>query len=505
MSDRGVVAGGHPATAEAGAWALRQGGNAVDAAVAAVLASFAAESPLTGLGAGGYMLVHDSGRSDVIDFFVEAPGRGGTRRGSDLVPAPVDFTDSVSQVFNVGAASCGVPGSPAGLELALERFGSMALADLVGPAVSAARGGVPISATQAYLFKILAPILTREPEGAEIYAPGGRLLAEGDTFRFGELGDALELLAAEGSAPFYEGDVSRRMSEWVLERGGTLAAEDLAAYKPIVREPVRASFRAREVVTNPPPSSGGTLIAFALELLERLGACGVEETVAVMAAAQEARADGFTTELSREGFAAEFLRVERLDRAATQASSRLGSTTHVTAVDSEGRCASVTCSNGTGSGVIVPGTGVHVNNMLGEEDLNPLGFHRWEAGSRLPSMMSPTVILRDGELVAGLGSAGSNRIRSAVVQTILRIVADGKEAADAIVAPRVHFEAGALHAEPGVDEHALRRIEANDIPVERWAEPNMFFGGVQAVVRDPATGALTAGGDPRRGGAVAFA
>ena len=154
-------------------------------------------------------------------------------------------------------------------------------------------------------------------------------------------------------------------------------------------------------------------------------------------------------------------------------------------MDSEGGCASVTCSNGTGSGLIVPGTGVHVNNMLGEEDLNPQGFHRWEPGSRLPSMMSPTVILRDGELEAGLGSAGSNRIRSAVLQTILRLVADGWPLMRPVQSPRVHFEAGALHAEPGIDADALERIEAQGVPVERWKEPNMFFGGVQAVCAIP--------------------
>jgi gamma-glutamyltranspeptidase/glutathione hydrolase len=247
------------------------------------------------------------------------------------------------------------------------------------------------------------------------------------------------------------------------------------------------------------------LIAFALELLERLGDSTLDALVAVMDAAQEARTDAFVSELSREGFLREFLDPARLNQAASAASSRLGSTTHITAVDADGGCASVTCSNGTGSGLIVPGTGVHVNNMLGEEDLNPQGFHLWGPGTRLPSMMSPTVILRDGELEAGLGSAGSNRIRSAVVQTILRLVADGMGAEDAVSAPRVHFEAGALHAEPGADAAALARLEAGGLAIERWDEPNMFFGGVQAVARDPDTGALEAAGDPRRGGAVAFA
>src|ERR671938_314466 len=165
-----------------------------------------------------------------------------------------------------------------------------------------------------------------------------------------------------------------------------------------------------------------------------------------MRACQEARTEEFLSGLCEEGFTDRFLADVELRAAA----DRLGSTTHITAVDADGRCASVTCSNGTGSGVIVPGTGVHVNNMLGEEDLNPLGFHMTPPGRRVTSMMSPTVVLRDGQLEAGLGSGGSNRIRSAILQTIIRVIAEDMDAQDAVSAPRVHFEAGAVQVEPGV-------------------------------------------------------
>ncbi len=419
MSSRGAVAAGHPLTAEAGAGVLREGGNAVDAAVAAVMTSFATESPLTGLGAGGYMLVHlpEQGIDALIDFFVETPGRGGVERSSELVPIPVYFTAGTEpQVFHIGAASCGVPGTPAGLERALEQFGTMPISKLVGPAVEAAREGVEVTARQAYFFEILAPILTHTEEGAALYAPDGEILGEGDTFTFRELAEGLERFAAEGSAPFYRGDVASAIVSWVLERGGTLTAEDMAAYEPILREPVRARFHGHQVLTNPPPSPGGVLIAYALEFLDRRGACEVEDIAAAMDAAQSARTVEFLAGLYEEGFAERFL-----------AANRLGSTTHITAVDAAGRCASVTCSNGTGSGLIVPGTGVHVNNMLGEEDLNPLGFHRHPPGVRLPSMMSPTMILDDdGRLVAGLGSGGSNRIRSAILQVIIRMLDEGR-------------------------------------------------------------------------------
>jgi len=515
---KGAVAAGHPLTAEAGAEVLRAGGNAVDAAVAAVLTSCVTESPLTGLGAGGYMLVHEGSEQVLLDFFVSAPGRDGAERGADLVPVPVYFTPEIPQVFHVGAASCGVPGTPAGLVEALERFGSVPMAELAAPAAALARDGLPVTGEQIFFLKILDPILTHYDEAAAVYAPEGHILGGGEVFRFGELGDALERLGAEGAEPFYRGEIAAALSDWVLERGGTLGREDLEAYRPVWREPVPVRFRGREILTNPPPSSGGVLIAYALALLERLGDTGLEAVVGAMEAAQAARTESFLAGLREDGFAQRFLdpagleeakaavaERRRLKQGPLDPADRLGSTTHITAVDADGRCASVTCSNGTGSGLIVPGTGIHLNNMLGEEDLNPHGFHRHEPGARLPSMMSPTLVLADGALEAGLGSGGSNRIRSAIVQTVTRMVADGAAVADAVDAPRVHFEAGAVQAEPGVDARALERLEARGYEVVRWSARNVFFGGVHAVARDPDTGELRGGGDARRGGAVAYA
>jgi gamma-glutamyltranspeptidase / glutathione hydrolase len=499
---RGVVAAGHPLTAEAGADALRAGGNAVDAAVAAVLMSFVAESPLTGPGAGGFMVVHTPGETHVLDFFVAAPGLGleGQEPGA-LDPVDIRFSEAAVQRFNVGPASCGAYGTTLGMAEALDRFGTARLSDLTAAPARAAREGVEVVPMQAFLFEVLRPILTSTPEAGAIYAPGDRLLVEGETIRLPEVADLLDRLGAEGPGFLFGGDVGAAVSDWVLERGGMLSRDDLSSYEVIEREAARVTYRGREVLTNPPPSSGGILIADALGILERLERPHDPFVIAeVIDSTNRARDEEFLRGLETEGFLERFLAKQALDTVATEVRSRLGNTTHVSVMDAEGACASVTCSNGSCSGVVVPGTGMHLNNMLGEQDLNPLGFHMHQPGARVPSMMAPTVVLRDGWPEIAIGSAGSNRIRSAILQTVLGVVDHGLPAQEAVSAPRIHVEDGQVDAEPGVEEESLERLERAGWTVRRWAEQNLFFGGVQAVARDPDTDRLTGGGDPRRGG-----
>jgi len=222
----------------------------------------------------------------------------------------------------------------------------------------------------------------------------------------------------------------------------------------------------------------------------------------VVASTNRARDADFLGGLREHGFAGRFLAPEKLDAVAGEIRSHLGSTTHVSVMDENGACATVTCSNGSCSGVWVPGTGMHLNNMLGEEDLNPQGFHRHPAGERVPSMMAPTVVLRDGRPEIALGSAGSNRIRSAIVQTVAAVIDGGMHAQEAVDAPRLHVEDELVDAEPGVDPAALESLRGGGWRVRQFSERNLYFGGVQAVARDPGTGELSGGGDPRRGGAA---
>jgi gamma-glutamyltranspeptidase/glutathione hydrolase len=208
-----------------------------------------------------------------------------------------------------------------------------------------------------------------------------------------------------------------------------------------------------------------------------------------MASAQAERTPEFLAALPDPGFAERF------------AASRLGATTHISAVDADGWACAVTCTNGEGCGEVVPGTGIHLNNMMGEQDLSPFGFHTHPPGRRLPSMMAPTMVLEDGEPRLVLGSAGSNRIRSAILQVVIGVLDRGLDVQAAIDAPRVHLEEDIAYVEPGVD---TAELEAEQRAIVRFAERNLFFGGAQAVQREPG-GALAGGGDPRRGGAVASA
>jgi gamma-glutamyltranspeptidase/glutathione hydrolase len=484
----GVVAAGHPLTAQAGAEVLREGGNAVDAAVAAMLTSFVAEPLLTGLGAGGYMLVAGGEHEPaLLDFFVQAPSppQGG---GAVLEAIDVSFGDA-DQVFYVGPASCGIYGAPAGICEAVRRWCSMPLGELAAPAAALARDGVVLNAQQAYIANILGALLTSTPECAALWAPQGRILEEGELLRNPDLGDALARLSQDGAHPFYSGDVAQLVCDWLAARGGSLSLGELAAYRALAREPVTVRYRGREVLTNPPPSAGGTLIAYSLALLDREPSppplAGV---VRAMAAAQGERTPQFVEGLDEDGFLERFL------------ATRLGATTHISVLDGDGCACSVTATIGEGSGVVVPGTGIHLNNVMGEEDLNPLGFHRYRPGRRMPSMMAPSVVMREGGVELVLGSAGSNRIRSALLQTIVAVVDHGLPAGEAVVAPRVHFEGDVLYIEPGVEESALADIDAQ---IVRFGAPNLFFGGVQAVLCRE--GQLSGAGDPRRGGVAVLA
>jgi gamma-glutamyltranspeptidase/glutathione hydrolase len=514
---RGAIAGGHPLTAEAGAEVLREGGNAVDACIAACLASWAAESPLTGAGGGGFMLIHRArDRSTrVLDFFVSMPGLGAkAMTAAEMESVDVSFAgEEVTQKFLIGAASCAVPGTVAGLELAHRHYGSLPWRMLFEPAIELARRGFELTRPQAYLHAILDLIIRRSDEGRRIYsgADGDRLVA-GDRLAMPELATTLELLAERGGAELYRGDLGRALVRAVQEQGGSITDGDLASYRAIRRRPVLVHYRGHDFRSNPPPSTGGVLIGYALRLLDRAtgadagSAEAISLLVGVMREQARARDRRFAAQLYRGGLARRLYEEEALEGAwsRVQAGERVvpepapaGGTTHISVVDGAGNAASLSVSTGSGSGVVVPGTGVQLNNMLGEFDLHVGAGPR--AGTRLTSMMAPSLVLRDGAARLVVGSAGSLRLRGAILQVILNVIGHGLTVEEAIERPRVHVEDPHVHCEGGHDAETLDRLEGMGHDVVRWRRRNLYFGGAQAVeVRED--GSLAAAGDPRRGG-----
>jgi gamma-glutamyltranspeptidase/glutathione hydrolase len=496
---RGAIAAGHPLTADAGARVLEAGGNAVDACVAASFASWVTESPLTGPGGGGFMLVHSSrDRSEtLLDFFTAVPGLGlqtGSAGAMDAVD--VDFSGDSIQVFKVGPASVAVPGAALGLEEAHRRWGSLPWPELMAPAAELARTGVELTRPQAYLHAILDVILRHSSEGRALYGEAERLVA-GDVLRLPELADTMELLGERGAGELYTGDLGHAMCAHVAAGGGALTRRDLEEFRVVEREPVRAAYRGHEFCSNPPPSSGGSLVAYALRLLDRLGEpapFGSAEAIGRMAdVMREVAGAREGLPLYEDGSAARVLAAAEDDAYARIQSAR--STTHISVVDGDGNAAALTISTGAGSGVVVPGTGVQLNNMLGEFDLPQPPA----PGERLSSMMSPSIVARDGRPRLVVGSAGSLRLRSAVLQTVVNVIGHGLEVEDAIDRPRVHYEPPHLHCEGGTDPVAIDRLVEWGNEVVRWRRRNLYFGGVSAVeMLDD--GELRAAGDPRRGG-----
>jgi gamma-glutamyltranspeptidase/glutathione hydrolase len=515
---KGAVAAGHPLTAQAGARILEEGGNAVDACIAAAFVSWVTESPLTGPGGGGFMLVHRArDASDILlDFFVAIPGRGlAASDGAEMITVAVPFDARTVQLFRIGPAACAVPGSVAGLAEAHRRYARLPWAELFAPAVEVARGGVELNAPQAFLHEILDVALRYDAEGRRIYGEDGPLVV-GDRLVMEDLAGTLERLATEGADVFYRGEIAARISEAARAGGGRITEEDLGSYRVIRRRPVRAPYRNAEFVSNPPPSAGGLLVAFALAVLDRLGSMpthGSAEAISVMSEAMReatrARGGGFVSELYRGGAVKRVLAPERIRQAAETAregarlpareAAGVPSTTHISVVDADGNAASLSSSTGCGSGVVVPGTGIQLNNMLGEEDLNPGGAVT-RVGERLTSMMAPSLVLAGGSPRLVVGSAGSIRLRAAILQIVVNVLDHGMTVAEAIDAPRVHLEGDLLQLEGGVEDGVADRLERDGYRVAKWEARNLYFGGASAVVLREG-GGLEAAGDPRRGGA----
>ncbi len=440
------VAAGHPATAEAGAEILAEGGTAADAAIAMCLASCVAETVMTGLLGGGHALWWDGTRSGLLDCFVSVPSRIG-----EMDELPLSFGEAEVH-YTVGAASCGVPGVPAGLGVLHEAGGRLPWPRLVEPALHLAREGTLLPGRHAACLSMLEPAFVVR-RGAELYAPSGTLLGSGDSVVQPGLVDAMECLREEGAAAVYTGSIADALLQ---VDGVTLSWDDLRAYTATWREPAHEEWHGLSVLTR----AGLSGVPETLGRLPRLaGRSETERALALAVALEGADGDGHTTNL--------------------------------VAADDAGRVCVLTTSLGIGAGAWTPWFDLHLNSMLGETDLAVGGL---VPGERMESMMAPTIVLDAGEPVLAIGSAGGTRLRTALVSVLAGILDEGLAAQEAVDRPRLHPVSGTIHAEPGIDEAALEQLAAQGRTVVRWPGLHHYFGGVSCI------GPGGAAGDPRRDG-----
>ena len=496
---KSVVAAGHQLTVSAAAEILADGGNAFDAAIAGVCMSFVAEAVFASPGGGGFLMARPAGSHKVrlFDFFVETPLKRGKASKVAFFPIQADFGPA-TQEFHIGLGSSATPGVAQGLFAMHEAHGRLPMKRLVEPAVRAARQGFPLTSFQAYLFTVIAPIL-QESEGTRaIFAPGGKLMEAGETFRNEGLAETLEWLAEDGARLFVDGDIGAGIIAQSRDLGGHLTADDLKRYRVELREPLLWRHGKAIVALNPPPSAGGALIAFGLSYLEALAQGGATlDTLALHAAmeatntARASHGEGLAERLAGGVLADEIRKAARHPKA-------YRGTTHISVIDAEGNAASVSLSNGEGDGFIVGDHGFMLNNMLGEEDL--CEHDGWREGVRLSSMMAPTIIMEPDGTVTALGTGGSNRIRTAILQVAVNLLNHGMRLEDAVTAPRIHVErCGTTSYEPGLSEAAEAAFRALEDKARPWPAQNLFFGGVHAARWHEKRGPEGAG-DPRRQG-----
>ena len=511
MAKVGLAAGSQIAAA-AGAAIANQGGNAVDAALAAALVSMSTDLGVMAPGAGGFItLWPPAGDPVVIDAYAEVPGRGlkPGHMGQGAFEVTFDYGGPMSNVVGYGAVA--TPGIFAGLGVASERYGLLPWRRVVDPAIRWVEEGFPLTGGAAeYLRYTHEAIFSWHPDSYRTLHHGdGSLLQAGEIVRIPELADSLRLIAEQGHQVFYTGEIGQRMVAEVQGNGGLLTLNDLAAYEAICREPIRFQLKDWQVVTNPSPAIGGACLAAMLLLIEdqppgKSPPPSLEKLVEVQRAVLDYRLQTLNRCENKDEAIAQLLDLARQGN--RQGFMQSPSTIHISAVDEEGLACSITASAGYGSGAMISGTGLWLNNSLGEVDLNPQGLKDLAPGTRLSSNMAPTVARRSDGATLAIGSPGASRITTAIAQVLYNFILQDTELAPAIEAPRLHVEVIdqvlRLAYEPGLSIPTLPTMALADFVLHPFPSPSMYFGGVQATLWNPQSGLLGAA-DARRAGGVA--
>jgi gamma-glutamyltranspeptidase/glutathione hydrolase len=496
--------------AEASARIAEEGGNAVDGAVAAALVSVLTEPGVCALGGGGFVTIWVPGSDPVtIDGYVEMPGRGlpQDRFGRGVFDVTMEYGGGITTT--IGYGSVGTPGALAALGLASARYGRIPWPLLVEPAYEIARDGFPLSQPSAdYLrYSHDAVFGWQGPSRTALHHDDGSPIQQGGLIRVAHRAETMRAIADQGPrAAFYEGEIARLIACDMEANGGLLTAEDLAEYRPLIRRPLEAVVDGWHIVTNPPPAIGGITLTAMLMLMngypkEGWSPADYDRLIRSQIAVLGFRRDqlDFSDDLSRDALRL----LSSAEGGDIDALSNSPSTVHTSTVDSSGGACSVTISSGYGSGVMPPGTGIWLNNCLGEIELNRRGFHALAPGTRLTSNMAPTIARHEDGRILSVGSPGAARITTAILETVLNFTELGMSLADAIAEPRVHVELNEDDKWQVAYEGSLP-IDQLDYPNRRFKEIDMFFGGVGAAYGG-SRGELEAAADPRRTGGTSLA
>ncbi len=520
IAENAMVATAHPVASSVGVEVLKQGGNAVDAAMAIAFALSVAEPNASGIGGGGFMLIKmkDMKNAVMIDYREAAPGKA---TNDFFYHSNTEYDELMEQAAN----PAGVPGLVACADTALVRYGTMSLEEVLQPAIELCKQGIVVSEKLSAMIAENYEKIFNYPATAKIYLKDMLPLQTGDRLTNPDLANTLRMIAQEGGSVFYQGEIAEAIVKEVKIHQGLFDLSDMKKYQAKVRGPVWGTYRGYDIISSAPPSGGGTHLIELLNIMEgfdvkKMGHNSVEyihvfaEALKMVYADKSLNAadpdfyDLPTDQLTTKSYA-DTLRM-RIDmekprydyepKNMTQRESN--STSHVSIVDNEGNIIALTQSinHWFGCGIVVSGTGILLNDHLKDFDDDPGLPNSIEPYKRPTSSIAPTIVLKNGEPFLTLGTPGGSRIISALAQIIINVIDFDMSMDEAIEAPRVHCFKKLLCVEGRISDDKIQQLKSMGHPVKVYPDFDNYFGGAQGILIDSKSGKLVGGADSRRDG-----